>query len=134
MTEFETKKRVLDTFKKQFNNLSFYPIDESGRLPPLLDDEDLLYKFYESANQRKYIKQFCKKNYWREKPNVPLAMNVAALKKLISSINPELKRIRVNKKPLLKYLFYFYLLTQRSYFFINLIQKVYQALYLLHNA
>lgn len=100
MTEFEANSIELDSLKNQINNLSFYPICESGVLCPLLDDEDLLYSFYDFPNYRKSIKQFCKKNKWIGKPPVPVSMNVESLKKLIHSMcnSAEVRQKLVSKE------------------------------------
>ncbi|WP_027469537.1 ATP-binding protein [Deefgea rivuli] len=50
---------------------SYYPLSDDGRLCPILDNKDLIYEFYISAENKKGVKSFCKNKTWNGKVTFP---------------------------------------------------------------
>ena len=72
--------------KTQLRSSPYYPFNPDGTLCPLLNDAELLVRFYEEESLRHGIKQFCKRANWTGKPTVSFSVDPEKLKELIHSL------------------------------------------------
>ncbi len=72
--------------KTQLRASPCYPFNLDGPLCPLLNDAEILLRFYEEESLRHGIKQFCKRATWPEKPAATFAVNPEKLKELVVSL------------------------------------------------
>lgn len=72
--------------KTQLRTSLHYPFNLDGVLCPLLNDAELLLRFYEEEGLRHGIKQFCKRTTWPGKPASTYAVDSEKLKELVLSL------------------------------------------------
>jgi hypothetical protein len=63
-----------------------YPFNLDGSLCPLLNSGETLLAFYDGADARQSIKQFCKRSTWSGKPAVSYAIDGEKMKELLASL------------------------------------------------
>lgn len=63
-----------------------YPFNLDGPLCPLLNSGETLLAFYDGADARQAIKQFCKRAVWPGKPSVSYAIDAEKMKELLASL------------------------------------------------
>ncbi len=72
--------------KTQLRTSPYYPFNLDGSLCPLLNDAELLLRFYEEESLRHSIKQFCKRATWPGKPANTYAVDSEKLKELMLNL------------------------------------------------
>lgn len=72
--------------KEQDVSSSTYPLDLDGPLCPLLDDGELLLRFYEESGAKLDIKKYVKRHRWEGKPPLSYSVGRETLKKMILSL------------------------------------------------
>lgn len=70
----------------QLQTTPYYPFTLDGPLGPLLNDAEVLSRFYADDALHHAIKQFCKRTNWPGKPPIAFAVDPAKLKELLVSL------------------------------------------------